>query len=85
LQRLLEREQEAHAALGDAASLMGQYEVGAEEDLIRQALAGTKNIDDVVPTVDEALESGDSVGAMLARIAKGEGALVDPSVVVPVK
>jgi superfamily II DNA or RNA helicase len=83
LQRLLEREQEAHAALGDAASLMGQYDVGAEEDLIRQALAGTKNIDDVVPTVDEALESGDSVGALLARIAKGAGALVDPSVVVP--
>ena len=84
LQRLLEREQEAHAALGDAASLMGQYDVGAEEDLIRQALAGSKNIDDVVPTVNEALESGDSIGAMLARIAKGEGALVDNAAVVPV-
>lgn len=84
LQRLLEREQEAHSALGDAASLMGQYDVGAEEDLIRQALAGSKNIDDVVPTVDEALESGDSIGSMLARIAKGEGALVDTVTVAPV-
>ena len=84
LQRLLEREQEAHAALGDAASLMGQYDVGAEEDLIRQALAGSKNIDDIVPTVDHALEFGDSIGAMLARIAKGEGALIDTSVAVPV-
>lgn len=84
LQRLLEREQEAHTALGDAASLMGQYDVGAEEELIRQALAGTKSIDDVVPTVETALEFGNSIGAMLARIAKGEGALIDPAVVVPV-
>jgi len=77
LQRLLEREQEAHAALGDAASLMGQYNVGAEEDLIRQALAGSKSIDEVVPTVAEALASGDSIGAMLARIANGDGAVID--------
>jgi superfamily II DNA or RNA helicase len=83
LQRLLEREQEAHSALGDAASLMGQYDVAAEEELIRQALSGSKNIDDVVPTVDQALDSGDSIGAMLARIAKGEGALVETGTAPP--
>ena len=32
LSRLIEKEHEAHSALGDAASLMGKYDVGAEED-----------------------------------------------------
>jgi superfamily II DNA or RNA helicase len=72
LQRLLEREQEAHTALGDVASLMGKYDVAAEEDLILQALSGTKDIDVVVPTVDEAMAGADSIGAMLARLAQGE-------------
>jgi len=69
LQRLLEREEEAHAALGDAASLMGKYDVGAEEEAIKQALANQANIDEVVPSVEHALTTGDSVGALLARLA----------------
>ncbi|MGO4593130.1 helicase-related protein [Leifsonia sp. 2TAF2] len=69
LQRLLEREEEAHTALGDAASLMGKYDVGAEEEAIKQALANQANIDQVVPAVEHALTAGDSVGALLARLA----------------
>lgn len=72
LQRLLEREQEAHTALGDVASLMGQYDIAAEEELIRQALAGQKDIEQVVPTVEGALAGADTIGAMLARLAQGE-------------
>jgi ERCC4-related helicase len=71
LQRLLQREHEAHTALGDAASIMGEYNVEAEENLIRKALAGTVDFDDVVPTTDQALQKDDSIAAMLARIASG--------------
>jgi ERCC4-related helicase len=71
LQSLLQREHEAHTALGDAASIMGQYDVAAEEELIRNALAGTVDFDDVVPTTEQAMTGGDSIAAMLARIAGG--------------
>ena len=72
LQRILQREQEAHTALGDVASLMGQYNIADEEELILQALAGQKSIEQVVPTVEEALSGGDEIAAMLARLAQGE-------------
>jgi superfamily II DNA or RNA helicase len=72
LQRILQREQEAHTALGDVASLMGQYNIADEEELILQALAGQKSIEQVVPTVEEALSGGDDIAAMLARLAQGE-------------
>lgn len=72
LQRILQREQEAHTALGDVASLMGQYNIADEEELILQALAGKKSIEQVVPTVEEALGGGDEIAAMLARLAQGE-------------
>jgi superfamily II DNA or RNA helicase len=48
LSRLIEKEHEAHTALGDAASLMGKYDVEAEEDEIRKVLAGKASLDDVV-------------------------------------
>ena len=40
LTRLLEREDEAHRALGDVGGIMGEYRVEAEEDAIRDVLAG---------------------------------------------
>lgn len=51
LQRLLEKEAEAHTALGDAASLMGEYSVEREEEAIRQVLAGRRELDDAVKSV----------------------------------
>lgn len=48
LTALVRREHEAHRALGDAASLMGRYSVAAEEDEVRQVLAGRKSFDDAV-------------------------------------
>ncbi len=48
LSRLIEKEHEAHKALGDAASLMGKYSVEAEEEAIRKVLARRANLDDVV-------------------------------------
>ncbi len=71
LARLVDREHEAHTALGDSASLTGTHDVKAEEESIRQVVAGQKELDDVVKTVDEfgvlirdAL--GTSVEAMMA-------------------
>lgn len=68
LTRLLEREKVAHAALGDAAALMGKYSVEAEEDEIRKVLAGQRDLDDVVADVDQVAAS-DSLAAFLAQLA----------------
>jgi superfamily II DNA or RNA helicase len=62
LAKLIEKENEAHTALGDVASLMGQHDVKGEEDEIRAVLAGQKTLDDVVRTVDEVATSDDLTG-----------------------
>ena len=81
LSRLLEREQEAHSALGDAASLMGEYSVGAEEDAIRRVLARQEAFDDAVSSVDR-VAAGGGVAALLARLAAG-GDAAQPTPVAP--
>lgn len=65
LTRLLEREEEAHKALGDTASLMGQHSVQAEEELVMRAIAGMQDFDDVVRTVDQ-VQAGDDFEAFWA-------------------
>jgi ERCC4-related helicase len=67
LTRLMEREHEAHTALGDVASLMGKYDVQAEEDEIRKVLAGKASLDEVVQDT-QAVLAEDSIAGMLARI-----------------
>ena len=67
LARLLEKENEAHTALGDVASLMGHYDVKSEEDDIRAVLAGRKDLDDVVrPVADVA--AGNDLTALFAQL-----------------
>ncbi len=67
LTRVLEKEQEAHSALGDAASLMGKFDVDAEEKEIRKVLAGQADLDDVIATPDEVTEDNSVLG-LLARL-----------------
>ena len=67
LSRLIEREHEAHTALGDAASLMGRYSVTGEEDVIRSVLAGEKDLDEVVRTPGE-VAAGDDLTGLFARL-----------------
>ncbi len=62
LARLMDKENEAHGALGDVASLMGRYNVKGEEDEIRAVLAGTKSLDEVVRSVDDVAASDDLTG-----------------------
>jgi hypothetical protein len=72
LSRLIEKEHEAHSALGDAASLMGKYDVDAEEDEIRKVLAGKASLDDVVKDTQQ-VKAEDTITGMLARIMAGTG------------
>ncbi|WP_432559934.1 helicase-related protein [Granulicoccus sp. GXG6511] len=65
LTRLMEKEAEAHRALGDAASLMGAYSVTAEENAIREVLAGKRDLDEVVRSPKQVVET-DFIGAFLA-------------------
>ena len=78
LTRLMEKEDQAHRALGDAASLMGLYSGEKEEAAIREALAAGQDIDEVVPDADDALTL-DPMAALFAKLtgtaeAKGDDA-----------
>ena len=67
LTRLMEKEDQAHRALGDAASLMGLYSGEKEEAAIREALQAGKDIDDVVPDADDAFAL-DPMAALFATL-----------------
>lgn len=54
LKKLIEKENQAHKALGDAAALMGRYTAEAEERAIREALHRREDIDTVIPDVEDA-------------------------------
>lgn len=73
LAKLVDKENEAHRALGDVASLMGQYDVKGEEDAIRAVLAGQRDLDDVVRTPDEVL-GGDDLSAVFFGIVDADDA-----------
>lgn len=69
LSRLIEREHEAHTALGDAASLMGRYSVTAEEEDIRSVLAGERDLDEVVRSPDQ-VAAGGGLTALFAQLSE---------------
>ncbi|WP_307718328.1 helicase-related protein [Rhodococcus koreensis] len=71
LTKLVEREHEAHTALGDSASLIGTYDVKAEEEAIREVLAGNKQLDNVVKTVEQ-VGTGGGLDALFADLATGQ-------------
>lgn len=70
LSRLVEREEEAHTALGDTSWLMGEFSVRAEEDAIRDVLAGRRDFDDTVRSPEDAL-ADDPISAFLAAFDEG--------------
>ena len=76
LTRLMEREHEAHKALGDSASLMGKHDVKTEEDEIRKVLAGQQNFEDTVKEVSQ-VGSGDSFDDLFARLIGDVGDVND--------
>jgi hypothetical protein len=78
LQRLMEREHEAHKALGDVSSLMGKYATDAEEDAIRRVLARQQAFEDVVSDVAEVTKSS-SFGGFFERIVAASNAANAPA------
>lgn len=82
LSRLIDKEHEAHAALGDVASLMGKYDVGQEEDEIRKVLAGQADLGNVISDTG-VIAAEDSIAGLLARIMSAPpaspGASAEPS------
>ena len=78
LSRLIEREHEAHTALGDVASLMGRYSVTGEEDEIRSVLAGEKDLDDVVRAPGEVAAADDLSGLFARLFDQPDAPPVDP-------
>ncbi|MDU7360673.1 MAG: helicase-related protein [Propionibacteriaceae bacterium] len=69
LTRLVDKEAEAHRALGDAAMLMGCHSVRAEEDAIAAVLAGESEFDDVVRSPIQLSDDLDFVDAFFADLA----------------
>ena len=67
LTRLVDKEHEAHAALGDVASLMGTYDVSAEEEAIRRVLAQEVALDDVIRSVAD-VQAADDLAGMFERL-----------------
>nr|WP_236082286.1 helicase-related protein [Acidipropionibacterium jensenii] len=78
LSKLLKKEEAAHTALGDAASLMGEYSVAAEENTIRDVLAHNRDVDAVVQDVDDlAADPHQSLAAFLDMIGSQPGSQAD--------
>jgi len=70
LERLLEREHEAHKALGDAASLFGLHSADLEEDTIVKALRDGDDPDAIIPS--EPRSDGFDLMALMAG-STGDG------------
>jgi superfamily II DNA or RNA helicase len=68
LKKLVEKEFEAHRALGDSASLMGKYDVAAEEETIRKVLAEGRDLDAEVKSPDQ-VASGSDFAGLFARLS----------------
>jgi superfamily II DNA or RNA helicase len=79
LAKLIEKEDEAHTALGDVASLMGRYDVKGEEDEIRAVLAGSKSLDEVVRTPAEAAAGNDLTGLFFQLAGSGSAPAEPPT------
>ena len=71
LARLVDKEHEAHRALGDVASLMGTYDVKGEEEILTRVLAGQQDLDDVVRTPQQ-VAAGDDLAALFAQLTGAE-------------
>lgn len=70
LKKLVKKEYEAHRALGDWASLMGKYDVAAEEETIRKVLAERRDLNTEMPSPDD-IAAGTDFAGLFARLSGG--------------
>lgn len=73
LTSLMDKEHEAHRALGDSASLMGQHSVEAEEREILRVLQHQQTLEDAVQTPEQVL-GGMGLDALLAQLSMATAA-----------
>mgnify|MGYP001941807769 CR=1 FL=1 len=74
LSKLINRENEAHALLGDVGSLIGKHSVSGEEDEIRRVIQNQVQFDDVVKTPDQiATEQAQSEEDLIDQLLAGFG------------
>ena len=83
LTRLVEREHEAHRVLGDAGSLIGTYDVKAEEDAIVQVIRGKKQFDEVVHDTSSVMQISGPTGLLAQIVAMGQQARTQAKQAVP--
>lgn len=80
LKKLIEKENEAHTALGDAAALMGKYTAEAEEEAIKMALAKGLEVDHVVVDVGQATQGNEILNLLLSTLPEdSEDSVADSS------
>ncbi|UBI09282.1 DEAD/DEAH box helicase family protein [Corynebacterium coyleae] len=74
LSKLINRENEAHALLGDVGSLIGKHSISGEEDEIRRVIQNQVQFDDVVKTPDQiATEQAQSEEDLIDQLLAGFG------------
>nr|WP_286185623.1 helicase-related protein [Sphaerisporangium cinnabarinum] len=78
LTRLVDREHHAHQALGDTASLMGEYSVKAEERAIADVLRQVKPLESVVKEVEEVVSDAGPAGILARLMGMGAAAPAEP-------
>ncbi|GAB3085672.1 helicase-related protein [Isoptericola nanjingensis] len=83
LTRLVEREHHAHQALGDTASLMGEYSVKAEERAIADVLRQAKALDSVVKEVEEVVADDGPAGLLARLMGLGAATPAEPEQAAP--
>ncbi|MCT1684224.1 DEAD/DEAH box helicase [Corynebacterium appendicis] len=78
LQKLIEREHQAHEILGDVGSLIGQHSVKGEEDEIRKIIQNQAGFDEVVKAPEQiAEETAESEEDLLDQWMAGFGLELD--------
>lgn len=82
LERLIEREHEAHTLLGDATSLMGKHSERLEEEAIRDVLRGVRDFDDAVARPEAILDNEDGlddIDWLLAELGRADAEAAEPT------
>lgn len=75
---LMDKEHQAHRALGDSGSLMGKHNVRAEEEEIRKVLSGQQTIDEAIQDPDD-IAGGNDLDALLAKLTQAAQAPQEPT------
>lgn len=83
LEKLIQRENEAHALLGDVGSLIGKHSVAGEEEEIRKVIQNQLAFDDVVKSPDEIAQGPQTEADLIDFWMSGFGPELDDASPLP--